>query len=279
MDYSTFEQRRMVLKDFKYLPLFYMIPYEIAHKRKLDEFPRNPYAAASCVEWREVYSSALFQTTLADTWGWMMWQCLGIRGGVDNYSINDPFVRVTFNMPLWMGLLAEMGITTDFLAAQEPDTEIPFLTMEQAAHNCDQIAKRFWNHPALKMREMRKIVHEHRAHGDFSSMQSHVKMDFLRKYNHTRASTKVTPYINPNGKIIYAPYAPSEFVEVETRIWFDGFLKRLGSKDREIVRLLEEGYTQEETATMLGYANHSGVCKRIKAIRREFGKFRKEERE
>jgi len=31
-----------------------------------------------------------------------------------------------------------------------------------------------------------------------------------------------------------------------------------------------------EITEMLGYANHSGVCKRIKIIRKEFEKFRQE---
>jgi len=148
--------------------------------------------------------------------------------------------------------------------------------MEQAAHNCGEFAKYFWNHPELKMREVWEIVNKHRAYHDYSGMPSHVKMDFYRQYYHTRARTKVIPDTDKDGEAIYAPYVPSGFEEVETRIWFESFLNRLDNKDREIVRFLEEGYNQEEIAEMLCYANHSGVCKRVKIIRKEFEKFRQE---
>jgi hypothetical protein len=275
MEECTFEQRRQALKDFLYLPLFYLIPDEIAQKRKLDTFPRDPYVAATTKEWKEVYNSKWFQVTVLDTWGWMMWQCLGIRGGVDNYSKNDPFVIMTFNLPMWLALLAEQGINTDFLAAQPPGTEIPFLSMEMAAHNCGQIAKRFWAHPHLKMREVFEIVKEHRAHRDYSGMPSHVKLDFQRSYYHTRAETKVVPDTGEDGEPIYAPYYPNEFAEVETRLWFESFLAGLCEKDRQIARLLADGYTQNEIAQMLDYADHSGVCKRIGFIRKAFRQYMK----
>ena len=275
-DRRVLDHRMEVMKGFKYLPLFYLIPDEIALKRGLSGFPRDPYAAAMDAYWREVYNSKWFQVTVLDTWGWMMWQCLGIRGGVDNYSKNDPFVIMTFSLPMWAALLAEQGINTDFLAAQPPDTKIPFLNMEMAAHNCGQIAKLFWNHPELKMREVWKIVKAHRDHNDYSGSPSHVKMDFHRKFYHTRARIKVESIINADGEFIHAPYTQGDFDEVLTRIWFDGFLKRLNDKDREIIRLLEEGYTQEEIADKLGYANHSGVSKRVKYLRKEFDKFREE---
>lgn len=276
MEQRIFEKRRQAFKGFYYLPLFYMIPDEIAVKRGLADFPRYPDVAVTDEKWRAVYNSKQFQTALLDTWGWMMWQCLGIRGGVDNYSKNDPFVIMTFSLPMWAALLAEMGVNTDFLAAQEPNTETPLLTMEMAVHNCTQIAKMFWKHPRFKMQEVFKIVQEHRDHRDYSAMPSHVKMDFQRKYYHTRAKTKVEPIIGEDEEIIFAPYTPNEFAEVETRIWFDGFLKRLNEKDKNIIRLLEQGYTQDEISKILCYANHSGVCKRIKYIRKEFEKFRQE---
>lgn len=273
MEQNFFEQRRQAMEGLHYLPLFYLIPDEIAIKRGLADFPRDPYIAATDEHWREVYHSKIFQVTLMDTWGWMMWQCLGIHGGIDCYSKNDPFVQMVFCLPMWAVLLSEVGITINLLASYPPGTEIPFLSMEQAAHNCDQFAKYFWNHPKLRMREVWEIVKTHRDHRDYSSMYSNVKMDFQRKYYHTRAKIQVVPDTDKDGEPIYAPYYPNEFAEVETRIWFEGFLAGLGEKDRQIAALLAAEYTQEEIAQMLGYANHSGVCKRISYIRRELRKY------
>jgi len=276
------EKRRQAFKELRYLPLFYLIPDEMLIKRKLADFPRDPNIVLMSEHWRAVYNSKQFQVMVLDTWGWMMWQCLGIRGGVDNYSKNDPFVKMVFYLPMWASLVAEMGITTDYLASLAPGTEVPPITMEQAAMNCDQIAKQFWHHPALKAKEVWEVVKTHRCHKDYSNQMSHVKMDFHRQYYHTRAKTKTVPIIGEYGEngeeeVIYAPYTPNEYAEVETKIWFQGFLGLLNEKDRQIVSLLEQGYTQEEIGAMLGYSNHSGVTKRIKYIRGLFEKFRKDE--
>ena len=134
MHQIAYEERRRTLKDFWYLPLFYMIPDELALRRGLTSFPRDPYKAATDKKWCEIYHSKHFQVMVLDTWAWMMWQCLGIRGGFDNYSKHDPFVLMAVSLPMWAALLAEMGITTDFLASQPPGTEIPFINMEMAIH-------------------------------------------------------------------------------------------------------------------------------------------------
>jgi hypothetical protein len=276
------EERRKAFAELRYLPLFYLIPDEIAIKRKLADFPRDPNMVWLDKKWWEVYHSKHFQVMLLDTFGWMMWQSLGIRGGIDNYSKNDPFVQMVFSLPMWAWLVAEMGIHTDLLMSNAPGEEIPFLTMEQAVYNCEQIAKRFWNHPILKMKEVWEVVKKHRCHRDYSHQASHVKMDFHRQYYHTRAKTKTMPIIGAYGEdgeeeIIYAPYTPSEYAEVETRIWFQGFLDLLNEKDRKIVSLLEQGYTQDEIGMMLGYSNNSGVAKRIKHIRKMFEHFRRDD--
>ncbi|MEG0913931.1 MAG: hypothetical protein RR415_11250 [Ruthenibacterium sp.] len=273
MEPTIYEQRRQALEEFRYLPLFYLIPDEIAVKRGLADFPRDPYIAATDEHWREVYHSKLFQVTLLDTWGWMMWQCLGIHGGIDCYSKNDPFALTALCLPMWAALLSEVGINTDLLASYPLETEIPFLSMEQAAHNCNQFAKYFWNHPALHMREVWEVVKTHRDHRDYSGIPSQVKIDFQRKYYHTRAKTQVIPDTDKDGEPVFAPYYPNDFADVETRIWFEGFLAGLSERDRQIAVLLADEYTQEEIAQMLDYANHSGVCKRISFIRKELRKY------
>lgn len=98
-------------------------------------------------------------------------------------------------------------------------------------------------------------------------------MDFQRKYYHTRAKTQIIPDTDKDGESVYAPYYPNNFADVETCIWFEGFLAGLGEHDRQIATLLAEEYTQEEIAKMLDYANHSGVCKHINFIRNEFRKY------
>ena len=283
MEQIVFEHRRRMFEGMHYLPLVYLIPDEIAEKRGFADFPRDPYVAATEDKWWETYDSKHFQMNLMDTISWMMWQHLGIRGGIENYSIRNPISIMVYDLGMWVWLLTELGIDLDSLAGLPHGEEIPFLTMEESAELCNGLANAFWNHPDLKMRQVHEIVNEHRSHDDYSSRPSHAKMDFHRQYYHTRSKTKVEPIIkgfdeDGEEETVYAPYTQSEFAEVDFRIWFDGFLKGLTGKDRKIIKLLEHGYTQEEIGKMLGYANHSGVTKRIKFIRKVFEKFRNEDR-
>ena len=282
MEQYIYEHRKRMFEGMHFLPIIYLIPDEIAQKRGFVNFPRDPYIAATEDKWVEVYHSKQFQVMLLDTWAWMMWQCLGIKGGIDNYSTNNPITRMVYDLGMWSWLLSEIGISIYTLAEYPHGKEIPFITMEEAAINGDAFANLFWNHPDLKMRKVWEVVKTHRDHRDYSGMPSHAKMDFHRHYYHTRAKTKVEPIIsgyNDDGEeeIVYAPYTPNQFAEVEFRIWFDGFLEQLSEKDCQIIKLLEQGYTQDEIGKMLGYANHSGINKRVKFIRKEFDKFRKEQ--
>ena len=126
-------------------------------------------------------------------------------------------------------------------------------------HNCDQFAKQFWHHPTLKMREVYDIVKTHRDHKDYSGMSSHVKEDFRRQFYHSRNQTQVIPITDDIDEAVYNSYRQNDFAEVETRLWFDSFLKRLNDKDRHIVKLLEMGYTQKEIGKILGYSIFSSI--------------------
>lgn len=67
MEQTIFEERRQALTELHYLPLFYLIPDEIAIKRGLGDFPCDPYILATDEHWLEVYHSKLFQVKLMDT--------------------------------------------------------------------------------------------------------------------------------------------------------------------------------------------------------------------
>lgn len=51
------------------------------------------------------------------------------------------------------------------------------------------------------------------------------------------------------------------------------FLTSLSEKDRQIVLLRQEGFTYGEIALHLGYKNHSGVIKRLEAIRKKYRQY------
>ena len=263
----TVQERHAALQEFTLLPMFYLLHDKLLAKRKLTDFPRRPIIVATDEKWRKFYYDDKFRAPFMDAWGWLIWQGLNIPSGIDSFSIKDPFVQIAYNLPFWAAFVAEMGVSIEHLALFPEELDMPLLNEEQAINNIAKIGYRFWHHPALKMSEVRKIVEEHRAHEDFSARGSHIKIDFYRKYYHTRSKWIKHIYLEDetDDTITYG-YHPNEFAEAEYRMWLEPFLKKRDEKDRRIIELLEYGYTQVEIAAMLGYANHSGVSKRIAKI-------------
>lgn len=281
MDDRTLAYRRALLGEFPYLPLFYLIPGEFLAKRKLDNYPRDPMTFATEPHWKAVYDSKHFQVQLTDIWAWMMWQTFGIRGGFDSYSIHHPFVRIAVDLPIWMALASVLGMTTDVLAALPEGTELPFPSTQDAARNCGVLAKKLWSFSDLNLAEILEVIEAHRSHADYSNRRSHVKTDFYRHYYHTRSKwVNMEPLEEDHGDTVTYRPPPNELAELERQMWLDSFCEQLNEKDAKILRLLDQKYTQQEIADLLGYANHSGVNKRInKHIAPAMRKYKIEESE
>ena len=265
MDDNSLAHRQSLLQEFRYLPMFYLIPEEYLAKRKLDKHPRDPMTFAVDPYWKAEYYSEYFQVQLMDMWAWMMWQSFGIRGGFDSYSTNDPFVQLAVNLPVWTTIAVELGMTTNLLATMSVTRPLPFPSVKETAHNCGIIFKRLWDLPNLKLPQILEIIEEHRAHDDYSMRYSNIKIDFYRSYYHTRNKwSKIVPLEQETDDAVDYGHTPNEFVELEHRMWVDSLCEKLNDRDTKILKLLDQGYTQQEIADILGYANHSGVNKRIK---------------
>ena len=63
--------------------------------------------------------------------------------------------------------------------------------------------------------------------------------------------------------------------QVISEVMVNQFMESLSEKDRKILEMRLEGYTQEEIADELGYKNHSGVQKRITKIGLAYQEFTK----
>ena len=262
------EYKRQALRPFLFLPLFYMIPREHLILRKLDGFPRNPFVAVSSPKWRRLYYSKGWQLEIAEIWAYMMWPHLELRGRLSHYTTDDPFVRVLYSLSLWAWLLSLTGVTTDMLASFPDDASVRYLSELESEYNCKQYAKIFWEHPYLKARQAWEIVQKHRAHDDFAKRRTAVHIDFLRKYYHTRTQYKSIALQDAGGEHEYIPDNSQDIANVIGNDWVEKFYDWLGNwKDIEICKLLFFGLTQDEIARHLGYANNSGVSKRIARIR------------
>ena len=250
------------------LMMFYLLPEEIVARTELTDFPREPYVALDDPHWRKVYESDYFDLALCDTWAWLVWDYLGIRGGMEKYSGYDPFWRMAHTYPLWMQAFNKMGLTAErYFANVAAGDKMAYLTHELAAETARDMVEFFIKHSNFS--KWLAVVKEHRAHEDYDSRRSSVKMDFHRQWYHTRAKVKVLDFIQVDEPSYY-PYNG-----IDSRLDVERFTNHLDEKNQRIIRLLLDGYTQAEIAKMLGFANHSGVCKRIKKIGAEFLEYMK----
>ena len=102
------------------LMMFYLLPEEIVKRAKLDDFPRDPYEALDNPEWRKTYESDYFQLVLSDTWAWLIWEHLGVRGGMEQFSGYDPFWMLAHAYSMWMRVFQAMGLTAERYFDFEP---------------------------------------------------------------------------------------------------------------------------------------------------------------
>ena len=119
---------------------------------------------------------------------------------------------------------------------------------------------------------------------DFNSGYSTNKMDFFRKWYHTRTKhpqMSLDEYTEEykdqyNGYSMERDVANEEipfedFVisKVDTEL----FISKLSDRDQQIIKSRLEGKTYEKIAAEVGFKTHSAVLKRIKKIGEEYQKF------
>lgn len=155
---------------------------------------------------------------------------------------------------------------------------IPFPTEEQAKDVFNRIGTR----GIIKnnLQPVIDCIKENRCHEDYDARMSNPKIDFYRKWYHSRARTKVVSLdaIIENSNI-QSEGNGEDYYNILEQVWdyskisFEGtaiykmdlerYLNLLNDKDTQIFTLKYNGYTQKEIAERLGYRTHSAVGKRI----------------
>ena len=132
------------------------------------------------------------------------------------------------------------------------------------------------------LRALLDAVRSNRVEDDFSPYWSRERADFERALHHTRAKVKVSFVELPEREAIHSAYTQSVVAaedEALEQIMFNDFLALLDTRNRQIVICMRRGMTKAaEISRELGYANHSPVTKRLRAIRQAARKFFLEDR-
>jgi len=266
----------------RYLPLVYMLPLDLLSRfPTLRRLPRSMGALNASPEWAEVILSDAFLNEAMDAVASLAFPYFGFGGWKEHYTGFSPVWRLSYALPLWAkGVEQVRGWGVQALFALPPDFEIPFFDPEDVRGVMKQVVEQAieeqgWG-PVLE------VVREIPCDEDFEKWDTNVRRDFLRKWYHSRSKRVQTVSLEvcmeDEGSSIHSLPAPEgDFTErVEAEDFCQRFKATLSEKDMAILELRVEGYTYEEIADRLGYKTHSGVIKRMEAVKKQFIQYEEE---
>jgi hypothetical protein len=147
--------------------------------------------------------------------------------------------------------------------------EVPWLTYQQFSNLIGNatdmvVAEQEWQ-PVID------AIWENRTVEDYETTSSTVKTDFMRKWHHNRSGKPISLdeiMESEAGDIFDVADPRSEFENsVISEMQIASFAEStITEKDREILKLRMEGYTEQEIADKVGYKTASAVHKRIAKI-------------
>jgi len=267
------------VKNLQYLPLFYLIPYEVLHiKKDLVDMPRNAKQVALSEEWRGKVAGDDFFSVVVDAVAFYVWAAFDVSEYIHIYSGDDPLYRLAIALPIWQDAYNGMYSPINDLIKYQPITEIsPFPTPDQTKDVFYRIGR--YGIYKNNLQPIIDCVKQNRCHEDFDRRNSKQKQAFKRKWNHSGARTKILmagsltkdPNTLTKNKprqgdyydklAVYNSYRFED--ESVIRMDFDKYLGKLDQRNKDIVTLKCEGKTQKEIAKALDYKTHSAVGKRI----------------
>jgi len=191
-----------------------------------------------------------------------------------SYSI-IPYIRMK---------LEQNGLGFQSLYNVSQGVEVPWLTYKQFGNLIGNvtdmvIAEQNWQ-------PMIDAIWENRTVEDYETTSSTVKTDFMRKWHHNRSGKSISldeMMESEDGDIFDVADPRSDFENsVISEMQIASFAEStITEKDREILKLRMESYTEQEIADKVGYKTASAVHKRIAKIANtyedfvtaEYGKF------
>ena len=278
------------LKNQEYLPAFYLIPEELLCKcgKEIYSIPRNIRRLRSDRNALETIESDVFIQVVKDAFAYMAWPFLTPDARyMEVYSGYDPVWKIAHSASLWINELYMSGLLPEPETLFDPNrySEIPYTTLDGMGVLFSYIVPaaiyRFNLMPVLE------TVKKYRCFEDYDDRDSHQKIDFIRKWYHTRTKhpqisleTMMEEYEeNNNGKEWDIADEKGGFEEhVHSDMKVNAFFELLTEKDAKILKLKMAGYTYEKIARILGYKTHSAVQKRIARIRNLYIDFDKKYR-
>lgn len=267
-----------------YLPLMYFLPMDlIARCPTLRALPRKVREVMYSAEMMEIISSDVFLSEIMDAGSALAFPHFGFGGWKEHYTGYCPVWKLSYAIPLWCRMLeAEIGWNLQALMNIPSIRSIPFFTPEYIRGVMRKVVKRGIQEEGWQ--PVLDVVREIPCNEDFEKWDTNVRKDFLRKWYHTRSKVQMISLEacmedEDNGIHEIADSSSGFEEKVIVEDFCRRFKERLSKRDMEILELRIEGFTYEEIADKLKYKNHSGVLKRMRAIKKAFLKYEEEQRQ
>ena len=281
------------LKEYRYAwayPAFLYLPQEFVlylGDKKIQSINRNPRALIKDLDQLKILDDDHFFQFCDRSYAYLVWRNLTKdKSFLLSYSRDNPIFAIAHWLPLYLEQLhMDFGLPTFMEIIEDPEyyaEDWGFLSYLQVKDEISYIVPRAIER--LGLQGTIDTVKEFVCFEDFNSGYSTHKMDFFRKWYHTRTKhpqMSLDEYTEEstdqyNGYSLERDVANAEipfedFVisEVDTEL----FMSKLSERDRRIIKSRLEGKTYETIAAEVGFKTHSAVLKRIKKIGEEYQKF------
>lgn len=266
--------------NLNYLPFMYFLPQDVIAKYPtLRSLPRCLGEVSRSETLIDIVYSDQFLNEIADATSALAFPHFGFGGWKEHYTGYCPVWQLSYALPLWTKLLEEETGWGIQQLLQIPSTDvIPFFELEFITKVMERIVKR-----GIEQENWQPIldaVKEMPCDEDFERWKTKVRIDFIRKWYHTRSKRVKTISLDEcleddeEHGVLYVEDKSAYFEDnVIAEDFCQRFKARLSDKDLMILKLRVMGFTYKDIAERLGYKNHSGVIKRITAITKEFTKY------
>ena len=274
------------LRNAQFIPAFYLIPMSILEKCGvvLNSIPRT-FVELMC-DWDalKIVESDQFRLCIVDCYAYMVWPFLYPEiKYMEMFSGDDPIWRLAHCAPIWINELEKSEILPTF--RQMHEHRHMYTTPLYASDEDVEIYMNFIVPNAVRRHNLGpiiEVVKDMRCFEDYNYQKSNQKKDFYRKWYHTR--TQKAEFSLEGFKERYRRYYDgaewdvpdpiSSFEEeIEEKVDVYRFLSTIEDKDKQILQMRAEGYTNQEIADRLGYKTHSAIVKRIKKLGRMYQDF------
>lgn len=272
-------------RNAEYISAFYFIPKSILDKcgEEINSIPRNPRKLLQDRRGIEIIESDLFKLVIIDAYAFMVWPFMGLGAKREIYSGYEPSWRYAHAASIWIKGMEDEGVipkSQEILKSSNVYEDIGYISEEEISETFTWLVPKIM--AKHNMNEIIAVAAEYRCFEDFDYRKSRQKIDFYRKWYHTRAKISVESLDEIKEK--YAENTdgmewdiPDDNVNVESMVLepiaVSKFLDTLSETDRKILTMRMDDVTLEKIAEELGFKTHSAIHKRIRKIGLAYEKF------